>query len=78
MNRKPETDKFAWRTKLARPLGGKNASDYQHSPQREMRIVVEPTRLKGFCCMDRPTADIDAACTLQDVVNAAQVQRRSS
>ncbi|MDU9007082.1 NAD(P)/FAD-dependent oxidoreductase [Sedimentitalea todarodis] len=32
----------------------------------------------GLCCRDRPTADIVAVCTLQDVVNAAQVQRRSS
>ena len=32
----------------------------------------------GPCCRDRPAADIDAAYTLQDVVNAAQVQRRSS
>ena len=30
------------------------------------------------CCTDRPSPDTDAVCSLQDVVNAAQVQRRSS
>ena len=34
--------------------------------------------LGGRCCKDRPSADIDAVCSLQDSVDAAQVQRRSS
>jgi len=32
----------------------------------------------GPCCRDRRSVDIDAACSIQDAVNAAQVQRRSS
>jgi len=32
----------------------------------------------GLCCRDRRTADIEAFCSFQDAVDAAQVQRRSS
>ncbi len=32
----------------------------------------------GLCCRDRRTADIEAFCSFQDAVDAAQVQRRLS
>jgi hypothetical protein len=52
-------------------IGFENGGHYDlYSP-----VLKRPMRR---CCRDRPCADIEAVCSFQDAVNAAQVQRRSS
>ncbi len=41
-------------------------------------ITATALRRNRRCCTDHPPSDIDAFCFLQDVVDAAQIQRRSS